>query len=503
MDKGNSDDKQGRRNEGGNRKPEKYRNPHFEKKENWRSRKGKFYYHKNKKSGYATPSHNIHVLWLLIIAGIWMVITPLSFDYNANPVSPSGGRQLWASAEVRAEILKWSDIISGLVVIIFSAISFDNKFKKSLWVCCGAGVWLNAAPLIFWSPSPMTYINDTLAGSLILAICLLSNKLPGLILSNKKRETTIPEGWTYNPSSWNQRLFLTLGGLAGWLISRYLASYQLGYIDTIWDPFFGDGTAKVLDSSLSMSLPVSDGGLGAFVYTFEFLLGWSGGGIRWKNFPWLVYCFGVLVVPLSITHVLLVLSQPVLVGNWCTLCLMAAFIMLCLIPLGADEIIAMGQYVLSQKKKGKSAWKVFWNGNQEIEENAEIETNKAKGAFMKSAFAGISFPVTLILSVVVGLWVTFSPTVLTQQTKSTFANIAYMAGLLTVVFAVIAMGEIFRRVRYMNIIVGIALAASVWFTDGSTLFKISSLIAGIVLTVLSIPMGVKKQSYGAWDKYIS
>lgn len=38
-------------------------------------------------------------------------------------------------------------------------------------------------------------------------------------------------------------------GFAGLLVSRYLAAFQLGYIDAIWDPFFGQGTRQVLNST--------------------------------------------------------------------------------------------------------------------------------------------------------------------------------------------------------------------------------------------------------------
>ncbi len=63
-------------------------------------------------------------------------------------------------------------------------------------------------------------------------------------------------------------------GFAGFIVSRYLAMYQLGYMDYMWDPLFGfhGGTEKVLNSDLSHSWPVSDGGLGAIAYTFEFLM---------------------------------------------------------------------------------------------------------------------------------------------------------------------------------------------------------------------------------------
>src|SRR5690606_9676333 len=129
--------------------------------------------------------------------------------------------------------------------------------------------------------------------------------------------------------SWAQRSILIALGFAGWLVSRYLAAYQLGYIDEVWDPFFGDAaTRKVLDSDMSKSLPISDGGLGAFAYTFEFLMGFMGSPSRWRTMPWMVTLFGILVIPLGLVHIALVISQPVVVGEWCTMCLLAAAIML-------------------------------------------------------------------------------------------------------------------------------------------------------------------------------
>ena len=54
-------------------------------------------------------------------------------------------------------------------------------------------------------------------------------------------------------------------GFLGFMVSRYLAMYQLGYSQTVWDPFFGfdpGGSGAVLDSEMSHMWPVSDAGLG-------------------------------------------------------------------------------------------------------------------------------------------------------------------------------------------------------------------------------------------------
>ena len=49
-------------------------------------------------------------------------------------------------------------------------------------------------------------------------------------------------------------------------IATWLSLFQLGVISTIWEPFFGDGSRTILNSSISHVLPVPDAALGAFGY---------------------------------------------------------------------------------------------------------------------------------------------------------------------------------------------------------------------------------------------
>ena len=130
----------------------------------------------------------------------------------------------------------------------------------------------------------------------------------------------------------------------GFFLSRYLAAYQLGHIAWPWDPFFGDGTQRVLDSDVSKAWPVSDAGLGAVSYMLEALSGFMGGRNRWRTMPWMVVMFGVLVVPLGIVSIVLVILQPVAVGAWCALCLITAAAMLIMISPAVDEVVAMASF---------------------------------------------------------------------------------------------------------------------------------------------------------------
>jgi hypothetical protein len=131
----------------------------------------------------------------------------------------------------------------------------------------------------------------------------------------------------------------------GFFLSRYLAAYQMGHVAYPWDPFFGDGTRRVLDSEVSRAWPVSDAGLGEFSYMLEALSGLMGGRNRWRTMPWMVVMFGVLVVPLGVVSLVLVILQPVAVGAWCALCLLTAAAMLIMIAPALDEVVAMGQFL--------------------------------------------------------------------------------------------------------------------------------------------------------------
>src|SRR5690606_35658253 len=228
------------------------------------------------------------VYWTLIMLGCWMVIAPFNFGY-LNPalwVDPSGGRGVWFSelthTSLRAQLMTWSDVISGLLLLAFGWRSLLPSRPISMWLACGVGAWVCAAPGPFWAPTAAAYVNGTLVGMLVMALTILIPGMPNMVLYMKMGPPT-PPGWTYNPSSWPQRWIMIVLGFAGLLASRYLAMFQMGYISEIWDPFFGESTRKVLDSKMSHSLPISDAGLGALAYTFEFLMGFMGSPSRWRT----------------------------------------------------------------------------------------------------------------------------------------------------------------------------------------------------------------------------
>ena len=187
-----------------------------------------------------------------------------------------------------------------------------------------------------------------------LALCFHSDGM------TTEKERHVPPGWDYNPSSWPQRVPLIIVAFVGFVIAMYLGLYQLRVFDTVWEPFFGEGSKRVLNSELSRTLPIPDGLLGSFGYLLDVVTGAIGGTSRWRTKPWIVILFGIAIGPLGLVSVLLVISQPILVNSWCTLCIITAVISVVMISPAMDELLASMQYLQRVKKSGHSVWKGFW-----------------------------------------------------------------------------------------------------------------------------------------------
>lgn len=172
----------------------------------------------------------------------------------------------------------------------------------------------------------------------------------------------IPDGWEYNPSSLKQRLPIVLLALVGFAIAGYLSLFQLNIISSIWEPFFGSGSRRILTSSISHLLPIPDAALGAAGYLLDAVTGIIGGRSRWRTMPWIVIIFGVAVGPLGLVSILLVIFQPVLFNAWCTLCLASALISVLMIGPAMDEVLASLQFIKAARKRGGSFWTIFWKG---------------------------------------------------------------------------------------------------------------------------------------------
>lgn len=185
-----------------------------------------------------------------------------------------------------------------------------------------------------------------------------------------------PPDWSYNPSAWNQRLPLVAVAMVGFGIALYLALYQWRVIPDVWEPFFGNGSKIILNSSVSRILPIPDAAMGALGYLADAVSGVVGGRRRWRTMPWIVILFGLLVGPLGLVSIILVILQPTYFNAWCSLCLASAAISLAMIYPAMDEVVASYQFLKREKQAGKSLWRAFWGLDSSDEANrSEMKTS--------------------------------------------------------------------------------------------------------------------------------
>ena len=459
------------------------------------------------------------MLWphyLSLMLGIWLLTSPFALGYlsafvaDANLVRVSVERGL-PSFAWRNLAMTWSDVASGALLVVFSYLGADadRRYPWAQWANAVVGGWLLFAPLVFWSPLPVAYANDTLIGVLVIALAVLIPMMPGMSMAGMMGKPDIPPGWSYTPASWVQRTPIAVLAFVGLLLARYMTAYQLGYTDSAWDPFFAgtggrNGTETIITSDVSKAWPIADSGLGAVVYTLELVMTFMGGKDRWRTMPWMVLALAVLILPLGIVSIYFIVIQPIVIGTWCTPCLIAALAMVLMIPYSLDEFVAMGQFLVWAHRNGKPFWRTFWTGD--AMEGGSDDTSEgllgSRREIWAEAARGVTFPWTLWLSLAIGVWLTF--TRVTFGSLGAMANSDHLIGSLVVTFSIMAFAEVGRTLRFVNAPLGAWLIVAPWLLGGvaSQLAAWNGVISGVLLIALAIPLGTIRNSYAGWDPYV-
>lgn len=406
--------------------------------------------------------------------------------------------------------LRWTEFGLGVTLIFFAALSLSWQMNFARWVCAVIGALVMAAPFLFWTKSPTAYLSDTLVGGLIFGFAIATKPEAGPSPLARVTGPDTPPGWSYNPSAWTQRVPIVALALVGLYVSRYLAGYQLGHVDSVWEPFFvgsttdpRNGTEEIITSSVSKAWPVSDAALGGYTYMLEILTGIVGSRARWRTMPWLVLLFGLMIVPLGIVSITFVIIQPLIIGTWSTLALIGAAAMLLQIPYSLDEILAVLQFLRRRVEAGKSLLRVFLFGDTDEGEQATPydEFDRAPGAIAAEMIqGGVMLPWTLWLAALIGASLLF--TRVTFGAEGTMADADHLIGALVLTVLSITAAEVARPLRLLLIPLGIALLITPFVYDAERLHVMASICAGFALIVLSIPRGNIRGQYGRWNRYI-
>ena len=407
--------------------------------------------------------------------------------------------------------LRIGEMLLGALLMIFATASLSWRAEWARWVCAAIGIVVMALPFMFSTDSAAAYLSDTLVGALIVAFAVATKPEPGVSPIAASMGPLVPLGWTYNPSSWTQRLPIILIALFGLYVSRYLAGYQLGHIPHVWDPFFQgspsdpqNGTEEVITSAVSKAFPISDAALGGYTYLLEILTGVVGSVARWRTMPWLVILFGLMIAPLGVTSIFFIIIQPIVIGTWSIVALLGAAAILVQIPYSLDEMIATIQFLRRRHRAGRNWLTVLFRGDTDegptVPRNQD-EFDRSPGAILRDMVSGgVSLPWNLALVAIIGLALLFSPVLL--GVHGFVAHAHHVAGCLALMVVSIAAAEVARAVRLINIPIGLALTALPFLTDASMLVHGASVAAGLAIAVLSIGRSRINERYGGWSRAI-
>jgi hypothetical protein len=199
-----------------------------------------------------------------------------------------------------------------------------------------------------------------------------------------------------------------------------------------------------------------------------------------------------------------VISQPVVVGEWCTLCLAAAAVMLVMIPFTVDEVVAMGQFMAERVRAGKPFWWTFFVGDT-TEGGGPDRRTRTYGSRLNeqlpSAAWGVSVPWTLAASGALGIWLMFAPA--TFGSTGLAANSDHLVGALIVTVAVLATAEVIRAFRLVNLLFAVWLLIAPFATTGVTpAARWNAIVIGLAVGGLALPRGRVHDRYAGWDRLI-
>ncbi|WP_417515050.1 vitamin K epoxide reductase family protein [Minwuia sp.] len=406
-------------------------------------------------------------------------------------------------------LMMWSDVISGGLLLMLSFLCLSWRIGVVRWLTAGLGVWVMFAPLVFWAPTGTAYLNGTLVGLLIAGFAVALPPAPGVSPVAARTGPDIPKGWAFSPSSWFQRIPIIVLAVVGLLVSRYLTAYQLESIPGVWDPFFPgtepgkNGTESIITSRVSEAWPVPDAGLGALTYALEILVGLIGSTRRWRTMPWLVVVFGVMIVPLGAVSIFFIIIQPIMLGTYCALCLLAAAAMLIQIPYSLDELVATGQFLARRKRAGAPVLRIFFTGDTDDGDNRKDTDDfeqPPRAIVADMLGGGVSIPWNLALCLLTGVWLMATP--LTLGLEGVMADVSHLIGALVLTVTVTAFAVVARLARFLNWIFAVCLLAAPFMADAGLAGTLSSVGSALVLMIFSVRRGHVDQSYGSWDRFI-
>ncbi|MBI3964066.1 MAG: SPW repeat protein, partial [Chloroflexi bacterium] len=98
-------------------------------------------------------------------------------------------------------------------------------------------------------------------------------------------------------------------------------------------------------------------------------------------------------------------------------------------------------------------------------------------------------------------WLMAAPSVLGSAPPAAHSD--HLIGALVVTVAVIALADVGRALRFVNVLFGAWFVAAPWVLSGATPASTwNDVVAGVALILLSVPRGPVGECYGSWQRLI-
>jgi uncharacterized membrane protein len=160
--------------------------------------------------------------------------------------------------------------------------------------------------------------------------------------------SSVPPGWSANPSATMQRAPILAVALAGLGVACHAALVQYGVL--------GDVTG-IGSSPFGRLRPMPGGAIGACCFLLVAVTAAVGGATRWRTMPWMVMLSGFLIGPVGAAMFGALVFQAYLAGAWHGPYLAAALAAVLMIGPAMDEVLASFQYVAQRPGR---RWLALW-----------------------------------------------------------------------------------------------------------------------------------------------
>jgi hypothetical protein len=176
--------------------------------------------------------------------------------------------------------------------------------------------------------------------------------------------------------------------------------------------------------------------------------------------------------------------------------------MLIMISLTLDEVVATLQFLLQARREKQPLWQIFWQGGTLRMSREDAAVPIRPDVVSPAAMVwGVALPWNLLVSAALGLWLMFAPAAL--GSTGTAAHSDHLIGALIVTATVIALADVGRAVRFINILLGAWVIVSPWLLNGASAnAKWSDMIAGALVILLSFRRGAIGERYGDFERFI-